>query len=80
MTLWPEIMAQLLKPTENPKIGAIAFFDQGCVGPPEGIRRRWRVVAKSHAHLSVSDQLLAEIESLDESSAFGVEPPERIVT
>lgn len=79
MTLWPETMAKLLRPTQNRKIGAIALFDQGCVGPPDAIRRRWRVVTNSHAHLSVPEELVVRIESLDESRMFGLPRPQRIV-
>ena len=48
---WPRQMARLLQPNRNRKVGAVAFFEQGCVGPPEAIRWRWRVLINPHAQL-----------------------------
>jgi hypothetical protein len=79
MKLWPGEMARLLQPTRNRKVGAVAFFEQGSLGLPEAIRRRWRVLVNPHAHLPIPERLLAGIESLDESTAYGLPRPERIV-
>lgn len=37
---WPEIIASL-PGIEFSKVGMVVFFDQGSLGPPERIRRRW---------------------------------------
>jgi hypothetical protein len=79
MDLWPIEITRLLQPNRNRKVGAVVFFDQGSLGPPEAIRRRWRVLVNRHAHLSVPDTLLTSIESLDESEAYGLQRMERIV-
>jgi hypothetical protein len=49
---WPKVIAQL-SGDDFAKIGAILFFDQGSVGPPERMRRRWRVVDNPHAVLGI---------------------------
>ena len=79
MELWPGKMAALLQPVRNRKVGAVAFFEQGSLGPPQAIRRRWRVLMNPHAHIPVPERLLAGIESLDESEAHGLPRLERIV-
>jgi hypothetical protein len=79
MNLWPMEMTRLLQPTRNRKVGAVAFFEQGSLGPPEAIRRRWRVLVNPHAHIPVPERLLIGIESFDESSAYGLPRLERIV-
>lgn len=79
MELWPITISGLLRPTQNRKVGAVVFFHQGSLGPPEAIRRRWRIVVNPHAHLPVPDRLLTSIESLDESEAFGLQFMDRIV-
>jgi hypothetical protein len=78
MKLWPGEMARLLQPTRNRKVGAVAFFDQRLLGPPGTIRRRWRLLVNSYAHLPVPEHLLTGIESLDESSAYGLPRPDRV--
>ncbi len=79
MDLWPGEMARLLQPLRNRRVGAVAFFEQGSLGPPEAIRRRWRVLVNPHAHIAVPERLLAGIESLDESGAYGLPRLERVV-
>ncbi len=79
MKLWPTEMARLLQPTRNRKVGAVVFFEQGSLGPPEAIRRRWRVLVNPYAYLSVPDRLLTGLESLDESEAYGLERAERVI-
>lgn len=79
MKLWPGEMARLLQPTRNRRVGAVVFFDQGSLGPPEAIRRRWRILVNPHAHFSVPEQLLSGLESLDESKAYGLPRAERVV-
>lgn len=79
MSEWPAEFARLFQPVRNRKVGAAVFFDQGSVGPAEAIRRRWQVVANPHAHLDVPDRLLLDIESMDESKAWGLERRRRLV-
>ena len=76
---WPQQMARLLQPSRNRKVGAVAFFEQGCVGPPEAIRRRWRVLINPHAHVKIPEAILGGLESLDESNWHGLARPERLV-
>jgi hypothetical protein len=64
------VMAGFLQPSRNRKVGAIAFFQQGDFA--KGVRRRWRTLANQHAHIEVPGALLPGIESLDESSFFGL--------
>jgi hypothetical protein len=66
---WPEELAQL-SGEDFDKIGAVLFFDQTCLGPPEKIRRRWRVVVNPVAQMPVPAALLDQIESLDESGFY----------
>lgn len=61
---WAKLMARLFQPSQNRKVGAIALFEQGVVGPPEAIRRRWSVLRNRHAHLPVPESLLKGLESL----------------
>jgi hypothetical protein len=68
---WPEVIAEL-PGTDYEKIGAIAFFEQGVLGPPERIRRRWRIVENPHADHRVPPGILLALESLDESKYWGV--------
>jgi hypothetical protein len=79
MVSWPQAMARLLQPERNRKVGAVVFFHQGSLGPPEAIRRRWRVLVNPHAHLPVPDGLLTGLESLDESASYGLARPGRLV-
>ena len=72
-------MARLLQPSRNRKVGAVAFFEQGCVGPPEAIRRRWRVLINPHAHVQIPEVLLDGLESLDESKWHGLARLERLI-
>jgi hypothetical protein len=74
---WPEQIAKLTG-SDYEKIGAIVFFDQGSLGPPEAIRRRWRIVVNSNAHITVPQALLSGLESLDEGSHFGLPPKPRL--
>ena len=76
---WPIEMARLLQPSRNRKVGAVAFFEQGCIGSPEAIRRRWRILVNPHAHLPAPEAVLSGLESLDESTQYGVAARERIV-
>jgi hypothetical protein len=69
MKEWPAVIARLLQPGRNRKVGAMLFVDQGVLVPPEAIRRRWRVLLNPHAHLRIPDVLLNDLESLDESGA-----------
>lgn len=39
---------------------------------PEAIRRRWKVICNPHAFMSVPEALFERIQSLDESSFFGL--------
>ena len=61
---WAELMAPLFQPGRNRKVGAIALFQQGLLGPPFAIRRRWRVLRNPYAHLPVPESLLERLESL----------------
>lgn len=72
MNSWPDLMARLLQPTRNRRVGAVVFFDQGLLGPPERIRRRWRILVNPYAHCPIPESLLAGLESLDESAFHGV--------
>ena len=74
---WPETIAQLFG-TDFEKIGAVIFFDQGCLGPPERVRRRWRIVDNPHAAQPIPEKLLASIESLDESKYYGLASKPRL--
>ena len=67
---WPLLMIRLLQPKRNRNVSAVAFFDQGLLGPPEAIRRRWRIVVNPFAHVLIPETLLADIESLDESNHY----------
>jgi hypothetical protein len=79
MKLWPLELKRLLQPARNRKVGAIVFFDQGSLGPPEAIRRRWKVLVNPHAHIQVPERLLAGLESLDESDAYRLPHPARVI-
>ncbi|MGQ0834666.1 MAG: hypothetical protein ACT4O5_07025 [Gammaproteobacteria bacterium] len=74
---WPEHISRLTG-TDYEKIGAVAFFDQGAVGPPEAIRRRWRVVENPRAHIALPEAVLGGLEELDESSYLGIRPKPRL--
>lgn len=80
MKLWPVEMKRLLQPARNRKVGAVVFFEQGTLGPPEAIHRRWRVLVNSHAHIQIPERLLAGFESLDESEAYGLPRPARMLS
>lgn len=79
MKEWPAHMSRLLQPTRNRKVGAVAFFDQGVLGPPERIRRRWRVLVNPNAHHTVPEPLLSALEGLDESEHYGMPRFSRLV-
>jgi len=79
MKIWPSLMARLLQPARNRKVGAVVFFEQGLLGPPEAVRRRWRVLVNPHAYVPIPEALLTAFESLDESRAFGLPQTERLV-
>jgi hypothetical protein len=70
MSKWPEEMKRLLQPGRNRKVGAILFFAQGVMGPPEAMRRRFVVVENPYAHHRVPTELLERFRSLDEFEAF----------
>ena len=74
---WPETIA-LLPGGDFEKIGAVLFFDQGSVGPPEKVSRRWRIVVNPAAAFAIPESLLSTIESLDESSRFGLNSKPRL--
>jgi hypothetical protein len=74
---WPETIATL-PGTDFDKIGAIAFFHQGCLGPPERVRRRWRIVDNPHAGLRIPEILMSGFESLDESKYYGIPSKSRL--
>jgi hypothetical protein len=74
---WPEVIAGL-EGSEYETIGATLFFDQGSLGPPEAISRRWRVVANPCARAQIPAELLARIESLDQSTAWGLTRASRL--
>jgi hypothetical protein len=74
---WPEIIAQL-PGADFDKIGAVVFFHQGCLGPPERVRRRWRIIDNPHAALRISETLMSGLESLDESMYYGIAPMPRL--
>jgi hypothetical protein len=74
---WPETIAKL-PGTDFAKIGAIAFFHQGCLGPPERVRRRWRIVDNQHAALRIPERLMSDLESLDESKYYGIASKPRL--
>lgn len=67
---WELHLRRLFQPTRNRKVSAAAIFDQGILGPPEAIRRRWRTVENAYARVRVPSSLLNGFQSLDES-AFG---------
>ena len=76
MAAWTDCMGQILRPNQNRKVGAVVLFEQGVLGPPEAIRRRWKAIVNQHAHIAVPDSLLEGFEPLDESLAFfGKRPP-----
>jgi hypothetical protein len=75
---WPEQVAKL-PGSDYEKIGVIAFFDQGSSGPPEAIRRRWRIVVNSRAHIAVPEALLCGLESLDDVSHLDLPPKPRLL-
>jgi hypothetical protein len=64
---WENLMLRLLQPNQNRKAGAVILFDQGITGPPEGIRRRWRVIVNPYAHIKIPVSLVKGLSSLDES-------------
>jgi hypothetical protein len=68
---WPEVIAKL-PGTDFEKIGAVLSFDQGSVGPPERIRRRWRCVLNPNATLPIAEEFISAVESLDESRYYGI--------
>jgi hypothetical protein len=69
---WPAIIARLLG-SGYEKIGAVAFFHQGWRGPPEAVRRRWRIVVNPRAEIAIPETLLTGLEALDESSHWSLE-------
>jgi hypothetical protein len=74
---WPEVIARL-PGADFAKIGAVVFFDQGCLGPPERMRRRWRVVTNPSAFVHPPESLLSGLESLDESTNYGLARKSRL--
>jgi hypothetical protein len=78
MKEWPNHMSRLLQPSRNRRVGAVIFFHQGVVGPPERIVRRWRVLTNPSAHLQIPEPILAGLESLDESHIYGLPRHERL--
>jgi hypothetical protein len=74
---WPEAIAQL-PGADFDKIGAVLFFHQGCLGPPERVRRRWRIVDNPCALLPLPRELLSGIEALDESKHYGLAAKPRL--
>jgi hypothetical protein len=68
---WPEAIAQL-PGADFDKISAVFFFDQSCLGPPERVCRRWRIVDNPCALLPLPGELLSGIQSLDESKYHGL--------
>lgn len=79
MNAWPLAMVHRLQPGRNRRVGAVAFFAQGILGPPWAVRRRWRLVVNPHAHVPIPEALLRGLESLDESPLFGLPRPGRVV-
>jgi hypothetical protein len=77
-TTWPEAIAELYG-DDFDNIGAVAFFDQGVVGPPEAVRRDWRIVTNPRRLVAIPKALLAGIESLDESSYSNLPRKTRLV-
>ena len=78
ITAWSDCMARILRPNQNRKVGAVVLFEQGVLGPPEAIRRRWKVIINQYSHLSVPDSLLKGFEALDEDPVFfGKQKPAR---
>jgi hypothetical protein len=75
---WPEVIARLLA-SGYEKIGVVAFFYEGWRGPPEGVRRRWRIVVNPRAEIPIPETLLTGLESLDESSHWDLERKERLI-
>lgn len=71
---WTQPIQRLLQPGRNRKVGAVALFDGGMLGPPEAIRRRWHVIVNLHAHHAIPARLVDDLRSLDESRYFGLEP------
>ena len=61
---WPELIAAL-PAAEYAEIGAVLFFDQGSIGPPEARRRRWRIVVNPRVGLPVPEPPLTAFEVLD---------------
>jgi hypothetical protein len=72
---WPEVIAKL-PGTGFEKIGAVLFFDQGSVGPPERLRRR--CVFNPNATLPIAEELISGVESLDESGHYGIPSKPRL--
>lgn len=71
---WPDLIAPLLQPGRNTKVGAVVFFDQGVTRPPEGVSRRWRALSNPFAEVPVPESLLEDFLSLDESRQGGKTP------
>jgi hypothetical protein len=68
---WAEVIAKF-DGSDYDKIGAVAFFEQGSLGPPEGIRIHWRIVVNPEAQIPIPETLLSGLESHDESSYSNV--------
>jgi hypothetical protein len=75
---WPELITAL-PGSDYEKIGAVAFFEQGSVGPPEAIRREWRVLVNSKAKLPIPETLIDGLESLDQSAYSGLPRKPRLM-
>jgi len=75
---WPRTMRKLLQPYQNRKVGAIVLFEQGVLGPPEAMRRRWIVLVNPHAHIPIPQVLMDGLWSLDESHHYGMPSPDRL--
>jgi hypothetical protein len=67
---WTNWMRRVLQPKQNRKVAAVILFDQGVLGSPAAIQRRWKVIVNAYSHLSVPESLAKGFESLDESAAW----------
>jgi len=77
---WASLIQRSFQPKQNKRIGGVIFFWQALVGPPVEVRQWWTVLPNEHANRPIAAELLAMIESLDESVPVRAEPaqePER---
>lgn len=63
---WQEQLNRLFQPGRNRKVGAVVLFDQGILGPPEAIRRRWKAMRNPHAHVAVPNPVIDGLEGLSD--------------